>query len=778
MRIQKDSFGSIDKAYEKTLALLLEAASSLSATHDIKIIEAAIIAEAARIFDSNAVWMLLYDCRDDRLKMHRYWGPEKHLFKDISIHAGVGIAGKVFSTQKPEIIDPVPDHPAVVSFGKPLDVDAPAIIMYPLTAGKNRLGVLGFSSGSYAHMGNGKHVKDIGAAFAELASFALERAILFEQTRSSERNLRGNIKSLQLLNEIGMDLVSDLNLAAIIHKVVRYTAEILEADAAVINIADKTRENADSVYFYNMPPGTDELLSTRGTLARTVFKNPRQVLINDYPGYPGAIEEFVRAGLSSVMMVPVVSRGVVLATLSAVSFNHVRRFSVEEFEQLELVARHVAIAIENAMLYNEQIKTRQQIEAYADQLRLLNEVAQGIIQEKNSMNMATQLAKGARLMLDCTAASVLLVRPGSDKSPMMAWSMGDENFATATAKGFDFATRDGLCNEMYRSKRPIRLDDVAGDPRYSGLPDGHIELRGFLGVPLIDSGNEFIGQVMLTGKNGDASFTKTDEELLLALCVQVAIAIEKAEAYERQHRIAETLQQAILAVPTHLPGVKLGIAYESAAEATKVGGDFYDLFELKHGCIGVLIGDVSGKGLEAATITSMVKSTIRAFAYKGLSPAEVLSEANKVIYEQLRWSQFVTMTFGIIDVQAQRFIASRAGHPEIVIGRGNRCEFCESESNLPLGIMSDMEYEQDEIELFNDDLLILYTDGLIEAKCDNKILGDDCMLEKINETFEGKDAQQLAREIVNIAKEFTGSRLEDDIAIVTLRLELDTAVGD
>jgi serine phosphatase RsbU (regulator of sigma subunit) len=276
-------------------------------------------------------------------------------------------------------------------------------------------------------------------------------------------------------------------------------------------------------------------------------------------------------------------------------------------------------------------------------------------------------------------------------------------------------------------------------------------------------------------KRGDIPFTKTDEELLVALCSQVSVAIEKAEAYERQHRIAETLQQAILAVPTHLPGVEVGIAYESAAEAAKVGGDFYDLFELGAGRIGVLIGDVSGKGLEAATTTSMVKSTIRAFAYTGLEPGEVLSEANKVICEQLRYSQFVTMTFAIIDLEQRTLFKSRAGHPEAIIGRDQCCQACESESNLPLGIMSDVVFEQNEMKLLDGDMLVLYTDGLIEAKCDREILGDESMLDRLNQIFPGKGAQELASEMANIAKDFAGSRLEDDMAIVTLKLAIDTA---
>lgn len=774
MLIKKDTFESTDKAYIRALTSLVEAARRLSAAHYFDEVETIVIEEIERIFNAGAAWILIHDYRDEQLKMRRYWGPEEHLFEDCSIRVGVGIAGKVFASQEPEIIASPASHPASMFYKKPIGSLVPAIAMYPLLAGRNNLGVLGFSSDTFLKTGFQKYPLDVADTFVDLASAAFARAVLFEHKLSSERQLRSGIKSLRVLNEIGMDLVSDLDIAAIISKVVRYAAEILDADAAVVNMADNTDTTSDTVYFYNMPADTAGLLKARGTLSKGVFENPRQVLINDYRGYPGAIDEFVEAGLSSVIMVPVVSKKTVLATLSAISFNDERCFSVEDFEQLELVARHVAIAIENAVLYHEQILTRKQIEAYAGRLSLLNEASQLITAEKGPINMAVQLAKSSQLLLDCSAATVFLSRTDANQGPVITWSKQDGNFGTIIATGMEIATLGGLYGEMYQTKRPIRLDDVASNPRSRGLPSGHIELDGLLGAPLVNSNNEFIGQVMVTGKRDDTPFTKTDEELLVALCAQVSVAIEKAEAYERQHRIAETLQQAILAVPTHLPGVEVGIAYESAAEAAKVGGDFYDLFELGAGRIGVLIGDVSGKGLEAATTTSMVKSTIRAFAYTGLEPGEVLSEANKVICEQLRYSQFVTMTFAIIDLEQRMLFKSRAGHPEAIIGRDQCCQACESESNLPLGIMPDVVYEQNEMKLLDGDMLVLYTDGLIEAKCDREILGDESMLDRLNQIFPGKGAQELASEMVNIAKDFTGSRLEDDMAIVTLKLAIDT----
>ncbi|MBE0446669.1 MAG: SpoIIE family protein phosphatase [Actinobacteria bacterium] len=768
MLVEKNFFEPAERTYAKMLSSLIESARVLSGKLSLDELGYAVIFEVRRIFDAKAAWVLLYDSMDDRLKMHCYWGPDEEAFRDMVIRPGVGISGGVFLTQRPEVILASGKHPASMFRKKALSADIPAIATYPLTVGEKKIGVFGISSEKIATGENLEGDIDPVLAFVKQTAIAFENAMLFEEKKKSERELKSSVKSLQMLNEIGIDL----DLSAIIRKVARYTAEILDADAAVINLGNEKGTAIDSVYLYNMPPETEEILLTRQTIARAVFKNPRRILINNYPSYPEAIAEFVKAGLRCIILVPVISKGSVLATLSAISFSEEREFSEDDFDKLEFVARQVAIAIENARLYCAQIETRKRMETYADQLRLLNELSQAIIREKEPQYMADQLADGARILLDCTSAAVLLYKEVGDGNPMMSWSADSSESCEITSTSLDLSVHDGLYSEMSRTKKSIRLDDVSSHPHSRGTPERHPGLRGLLGAPLLDSEGNFIGQVMVTNKKDGSEFSETDEELLVTLCAQVSIGIEKARAYEREHGIAEVLQQAILDVPRSLPGVEIGITYESAGEAAKVGGDFYDLFELGDGRIGILIGDVSGKGLEAATITSMVKSTIRAFAYKGLPPAYVLTEANRVICEQLRLDQFVTMVYGALDPKNGKLLVARAGHPEVVIWRESGCNICGTESNLPLGVITEVTYKENEVDLSVGDTLILYTDGLVEAKCDNLFLGEDRMIEELNRVVAGRDPQQVTLEMVNIAKEFTGGRLQDDAAVVALRLSL------
>lgn len=770
MLVKKSFYEPTESGKAKALPLLIEAARSLTRDLSIDSVSAAALLEAKRVLNALAAWILLYDPKEDLLKMHRYWGPREDLFNDVSIRSGVGVAGKVLLTQRPEVVIEPDQHPASMFYQKGLSKDIPAIAVYPITVEGKRLGILGISCRKE------DLAKDTGSGFdpvkalTMLVAVALDISMRFDEKGKSEGKLKRNIKSLQMLNEIGIDLVSDLDLRVIMQKVAQYTADILDADAAVINLFNKEGTSVDEVYLHNMPPKTEELLLTRRTIARAVLENPCRILINEYPDYPEAITEFVEAGLRSIILVPVVSKGSLLATLSAISFSDNRTFSEDDFDNIEFVARQVAIAVEDAKLYGEQIELRKKMEAYAGQLRLLNEFSRTITKEKEPRKMGAKLAASARSLLDCTAVAVLLFRERGWHDPIFAWSADAIEPFSVDHKGIEAMTSSGLHGKWVGSKSPVRVTNIKNHPDAAQIPDNHPMVNDLLSMPLLDSDGNLLGQVMATDKRDGSDFTQTDEDLLSALCAQVAIGIEKAEAYEREHRIAETLQQAILAVPSELPGIEVGITYESAAEATKVGGDFYDLFELQDGKVGLLVGDVSGKGLEAATITSMVKSTIRAFAYKTFSPAAVLTEANKVICEQLKLNQFVTMVYGVIDPCDGTLTMARAGHPELLVWCGSRCVQRETESNLPVGVVPDVAFEENEIKLTRDNIIIFYTDGLTEAKCDNLLLGEDRIIERLNQVIPGKHPQQITAEMVRIAKEFTGGRLQDDVAIVALRL--------
>ncbi|MDI6715677.1 MAG: SpoIIE family protein phosphatase [Actinomycetota bacterium] len=772
MTIEKIDTKLAHEAIVKLLTLLIQSSHEFLNKLSLEELEQTIISETKRVFGADAAWLLIYETADKTLKMRRYWGPCEDHFSCLSIKPSASAAGKVFLDQQPEIVFAKP-----VKADKVFDKDTsaepvPVLVSFPITIEGWQIGVLGFSSKKFTAMNLSEaEIKFVVSIFASQVASAIKITMLFEKGKEAEHKLKNSIRSLQMLNEIGLDLIKDLNLPVIIRKVARYTAEILNADAAVICLGNKECTAVEKVYSYNMPPGIEEIILSGKSIEHAVFEYPRRVLTNDYPNHSWAMPELISAGLKSMILIPVISRGRVFATLEVVSFRDEIGFTEDNFDELEFVSRQMAIAIENARLYHDQLRIRKELEDYAQRLRMLNDFSQRITRETEPLKMVGKLVESARELLNCTAAIATLFKEGEWQNPTVAWSLANTNAFIQENPDIRPMIFRGLFNEWIGTEKPVRLSKDSGYLNHIIIPKGHLEIRGLLSVPMHDSEGNFMGQVILTGKKDGSNFSDTDEELLVALCAQVAIGIEKAQLYEQEHSIAETLQQAILAMPKSLPGVEVGIVYESAAEATKVGGDFYDLFELGDGRIGILIGDVSGKGLEAATITSMVKSTIRAFAYKGLSPSSVLDEANRVICRQLTPNQFVTMVYGVLDLESGKLIACRAGHPEIIIWDKDKCTFCSLESNVPIGVFSDAKYTESVVDLSAGQGIILYTDGLSEVRSEGRFLGDDELIDSLNKIIPGKDPQQIAVDLVSMVKDYTSGKPQDDIAIVALRLK-------
>jgi serine phosphatase RsbU (regulator of sigma subunit) len=256
-----------------------------------------------------------------------------------------------------------------------------------------------------------------------------------------------------------------------------------------------------------------------------------------------------------------------------------------------------------------------------------------------------------------------------------------------------------------------------------------------------------------------------------AAAAAISGALERARLYEREHGIATTLQDALLALPERISGLRFAYRYHSAAEAALVGGDFYDVFELDFGLLGVTVGDMSGKGLDAAVMTSLVKHTVRAHAVeKGKTPADIVRMASRVLHMQSHLEHFATVFFAILDRRDGRLVYCNAGHPAPAILRGER-QITELPPNSPLiGAFPDMPFADSETYLETEDVLLLYTDGLVEARRGQTLFGESRLTALLQRCY-GLEPEQLVESVAGAVDEFAGGRLNDDLALLALRRE-------
>jgi sigma-B regulation protein RsbU (phosphoserine phosphatase) len=255
----------------------------------------------------------------------------------------------------------------------------------------------------------------------------------------------------------------------------------------------------------------------------------------------------------------------------------------------------------------------------------------------------------------------------------------------------------------------------------------------------------------------------------MAVAGQAALAIDNARLYQQQKDFSETMQHSLL--PRELPavaGLELGHVYESSARVD-VGGDVYDFLQLDDGRLAVILGDVTGKGIQAAADMAMAKFSFRALARMHPEPADFLARANEVIVDEIGAGKFITMLYVLVDPTTGAVACASAGHPaaRIVHPDGTVSEL--GGRGLALGIEPDQDYDAEHAQLPAGATLFLYTDGVPEARRDGQLYGEE-RLDELLARRASLSPQELAEAVLNDCRNFAGGDLGDDCALVALRL--------
>jgi PAS domain S-box-containing protein len=253
------------------------------------------------------------------------------------------------------------------------------------------------------------------------------------------------------------------------------------------------------------------------------------------------------------------------------------------------------------------------------------------------------------------------------------------------------------------------------------------------------------------------------------LSVYFSDITERIWAEEALRHHLSLLQQALAPPkPVTSSGYRVGSVYLPAFPGEQIGGDFYDVFKTESGGIGIVIGDVAGKGVEAAALAAAARSTVRSFAYELSSPGDALFHANTVLESQeLGSGRFATVFLVAIDPPTGRLSYARAGHPSAAIRRaGGRVEFLE-QGGLPIGLLAGQVYGTFEDRLDPGDKIILYTDGIMEARRDVELFGLAGIIRALVNHGSGT-SEEMAAGLLEDAREWADGWLRDDVAILVV----------
>ncbi len=207
-------------------------------------------------------------------------------------------------------------------------------------------------------------------------------------------------------------------------------------------------------------------------------------------------------------------------------------------------------------------------------------------------------------------------------------------------------------------------------------------------------------------------------------------------------------------------------AYRPALEEADVGGDFYDVFHPTPDLLGIVIGDVSGKGVRAAMRTAMAKYMLRGYAYEDPSPASVVERVNAALVQERETDGFATLFYGVLDCRGYSLVFANAGHEPPLCRTGSSGEVVElSTGGTALGIAEDCKYAQESVRLSSGDRLLLYTDGVTEARGERDVFGLN-RVEEILVSACDKPPAAFIEDLLERVQEFCGSRLRDDVALL------------
>ncbi len=313
-------------------------------------------------------------------------------------------------------------------------------------------------------------------------------------------------------------------------------------------------------------------------------------------------------------------------------------------------------------------------------------------------------------------------------------------------------------------RMPLIIADVMNDERVDPGLMSRLGITSLLTVPLTAAG-DVVGVITFHMRSAAKAFDVGGRDFAARLAVSLALAIENARLYTLQREIADTLQNAMLFFPDELPGVSLGHAYRSADELALIGGDFYAAFELGDGRIGLVLGDVAGKGIAAATASSIARTTMHALSVSEARPADVLAAANRVLFRLLPEGVFATATYATVDVKTGVVVLCSAGHPDPFVCTFNGCLRHDARRNRPLGIWEDTTYEEFSITLNPGDSIVLFSDGLPDARRGKEFFGEErigAVLDRLRDAA----PQFIVDTLMADATEFSGDRHTDDIAII------------
>ncbi|HUP33704.1 MAG TPA: SpoIIE family protein phosphatase [Gaiellaceae bacterium] len=614
-----------------------------------------------------------------------------------------------------------------------------------------------------------------------LASFAVRAA---HALRSSERarEARFELERSRALLSVVSEAISRLSLSHTLDTAIERVAELLDADRVAVYLRGKSRLAVAASRGIEGPHESvaDALLELALGLRRrgAIVEVPN---VSADESLEPARAHFEETGIRSALALPLVVSDEPIGLL-AVYPRRPRPLTPSERALLVALAAQLAVLVQNAQLHEQaQQLIRDREAALASELEKTKRL-NALYEISRSFAQTLSLQR----TLDVLAASIVTLL-GVDAAVIRTPDERGVELIARTVKVNDEYV-DEAAHALLSRPQPLarrELLDLLGRSEPLVLDaEGAEELGGALAllapflrkgssvavIPIVASG-ELLATLTIVSLHPGRPVTGEIAETALSIAGQAALAIDKARLYGQQKAFADTMQRALLprAAP-ELPGLELGDVYESAARV-EVGGDVYDYLTLGDGRLAVVLGDVTGHGVDATADMAMAKYVFRSLAREHPDPGAFLAAANDVVSSEIAPGRFITMVELVVDAVEGNVACASGGHPQPRLVLPDGAVEGIPAQGLALGIDAPQDYPVVTVDFPPGAIVVAYTDGVVEARRGGEQFGIgrlDALLAESREL----PPQEIAEAALAACREWTEGELTDDFAVVVIKRAL------
>jgi len=564
-----------------------------------------------------------------------------------------------------------------------------------------------------------------------------------------------------LLLDVADALATSLDLDTTLRRVAEVVRRVIDYEIFAILLLNERTQELRFRFQIGYPPEFAERSRIKvGEGVTGIAAQSRQpVLIEDVREDPRYIEGV--PNVCSELAIPLITKNRVIGVID-IEAREPRAFTEEHQRILTLVASRMAAGIENAQLYTRTTKQ-------ARILLLLNEIARELTSILNLDELLARIAELVRRLIDYQMFSILLLDHSGEKLEHRFSLRFNENIHLK----HEIPLGRGLVGYAAQHKQAVLVPDVSKDPRYVVA---NPETRSELAVPLIYK-SKVVGVLDLEHTRR-GFFTEEHQRTMTTLAAQIAIALENARLYEeierQERRLERDLTLARELQGRLLPQTNPRLAHlEVAAKfvpARTIGGDLYDFIPYSMSRLGLVIGDVSGKGAPAAIYAALVSGIIRSHAPIEPAPAEMLAAVNLSLAERRIEGQFVSIIYAVWDDAHRTLTVSNSGLPRPIFLHGGKTELIEA-TGLPLGLFDEAEYDELEFRAKPGDMFVFFSDGILDASNRKGELFGRGRVEKIVKESDGSSAQSVVDALFKaVAEHSAGVETFDDQTVVAIRV--------